>query len=739
MDRFVLTPENYDGVTSALIGNGELCTTVGPTGFHTPPEEQTEIAHKSQHFVMAGRRRSGPQHPLINFGTLTCKIAIDGQSVEPVTKKQRINHYSGEVRSSFNFPVAPDLDPRIPRDPEAPRLHKVYPSLRGSTVCRIHLNQNAFYASLILINLDDRPHEVDVRIAYQFGELDAILESICEDGRVRISYRVDEHLGEITHYSTSRNQLLSRPASSIEVPLAMQNTPKGAVAEGTTTITRSDMCYVRAHVSFTDRIRYQFPIGFDENRPIDDANEESWYTYTKRSDVHTGDKIVDEFRRISLYTLRCQTTPWSIPPTVSEHYWGAGTFHDEMYPFLGLLSSNHAELAERVPYFRLSTLPQAMQRARGKGALYPWSSTEYGEERDPNGLWLAERFHLGQFAVCIWMLWLYNQDRVQLDDLYPVLKEIARYFELNMLERDPTGKLGTKPCVDFDESVGEVKNGPFTICAAIASFEYAANAAEILGKDTERIPRWRSLASELRQNPLTMDDGRWTIPDGKPLHYSVLGPIFPFRIEVDSPVALATAAHIHEVCRSTRGWKPGFSEVFEGSNWMWTAAHLGIVHALQGNGDLAWEAIKAAPESAGPFLSPNEHVDKDSVVHVPWFTTGCGGWLYALNCLFVQVDEEGAKLLPAVPSALPNAKFRDLRADYGVLVSGEFRDGRLISLSARAPQPLLWRFRIPAKYIQQNKPAGRIVKMDTPWLEIEMDVLGRENTSLLTYFDPAIH
>src|ERR1041385_2018538 len=182
------------------------------------------------------------------------------------------------------------------------------------------------------------------------------------------------------------------------------------------------------------------------------------------------------------------------------------------------------------------------------------------------------------------MLWLYNRDPFQLDDLYPVLREIARYFEMNMLERDENGTLRTKACVDFDESVGEVTNGPFTICAAICSMEYAANAAEILAKDALRIPKWRELAGELRSN-LPGSEERFEIPDGKPLHYSILGPIFPFRIDVNSPRAIASAEYIHKVCRSTTGWKPGFSEVFQGSNWMWTAAHLGIVHAMQGNGD----------------------------------------------------------------------------------------------------------------------------------------------------------
>src|SRR5436189_188436 len=75
MDKFALTNENYDGVVSALLGNGELCTTVGPTGFHTPPNQQTDIAHKTQHFVLA-RKDWGQEAPrtcsdfVFNLGSL---------------------------------------------------------------------------------------------------------------------------------------------------------------------------------------------------------------------------------------------------------------------------------------------------------------------------------------------------------------------------------------------------------------------------------------------------------------------------------------------------------------------------------------------------------------------------------------------------------------------------------------------------------------------------------------------
>ena len=706
--RYVLTPENYDGVTSALIGNGELCTTVGPTGYHTPPEEQTDIAHRTQHFVLAGRRCSGPQHRLVNFGYMWRTLLVDGKEVALSEWNQEIDYPYATIESVLT-----------------------HGSLTETCGSFVSLAQNAFVAATLIRNSDSIEHAVAVKVRFQFGERDAAILSKANEGGVLLNYSIDGQLGDIFFGAS----VPSEPES-----IVVQAEDQGASASVELRLKSDRQILIHAWIQFSDRLLFQFPDTSRSPASVSDRSELHerlwWAECQSQSEVKTGNECVDMFRRASTYTLRCQATPWSVPPTVSEEYWGAGAFHDEMYPFLGLLSSNHTELAERIPYFRLSTLPQAMQRARGRGALYPWSSTEYGEERDPNGLWLTERFHLGQFAVCIWMLWLYNRDRIQLDDLYPVLREIARYFEMNMLERDEEGRLRTKACVDFDESVGPVTNGPFTICAAIASMEYAANAAEELGKDALRIPWWRELAGELRENlPVdrtTGDTGKevFGIPGEKPLHYSILGPTFPFRVEVESERARDSAEYIHRVCRSTKGWKPGFSKVFEGSNWMWTAAHLGIVHAMQGNAELAWEAIKEAPASAGPFLSPNEHVDKDGVVHVPWFTTGCGGWLYALNCLFVQVDEEGTKLLAAVPSALPNARFRDLRADSGVLVSAAFDDDALADLTARSPKPMSWTYRIPSKYAKQVRFRGTVEELPAGWLNVTVE-LQTDSTSLI--------
>jgi hypothetical protein len=696
----MLTPLNYDNVVSALTGNGELCTTLSPTGFHTPPELATDIAHRTQHFVMAGRRKCGPQHPLINFGTITRSLLVDGKPAPVTTWKQDIDYSLGTVYSEWEYKV-----------------------LSETTRSCVTLMDNAFLADTVLTNTGDTPHDIRFIVAYQFGEKGAEVYSGLTQNGIALQYSLEDHLGDIefdAEIVTGEGELNRMPVEA------------GASATLEARLEPGQSVALSVLLHFSDRMHFEFPLNREHIDEVAERHEQGWRDFWSRSEVVTGHELVDGFRQSALYTLRCQATPWSIPPTLSHPYWGGGTFHDEMYPFFGLLSSNYPELAERIPYFRLTTLPQAKARARGRGALYPWSSTEFGEERDPNGLWLTERFHLGQFAVCIHALWLYERNRLQLDDLYPVLRDLARYFEMNMLERDEQGRLHTKKCVDFDESVGAVTNGPFTICAAIASMEYAADAADELQTDNERATIWRELAAELRLNlPGSGDEEIFQIPEGKPLHYSILGPVFPFRIDIDSQRARRSAEHIHEICRSTRGWKPGFSEVFDGSNWMWMAGHLGIVHALQGNAELTWEAVRRGPLSAGAFLSPNEHTNGSDIIQVPWFTTGCGGWLYALNALFIQVDEEGTRLLPAVPKDLPNTRFRDLRAEGGVLVSGEFKEGKLVSLTARAPLPMPWRYRIPSVYGSPKQFRGTLFTEENGWLTMEIEELGTEETSLI--------
>jgi hypothetical protein len=701
---YLLTHASYDGVMSALTGNGELCTTLGPTGFHTADLGEPDAAHATQRFVLAGRRLSGPQHPLLNMGAITRDLYLDGVLAWAEHWEQFIDWQRGVVCSTL-----------------------VHDHVREEAISCVALHCNQFLACVRLHNSGNSEREAAFLVRYAFAYPDSILRTSANLEEGSLEYGVESHLGSVQ---------LAAFTEDVGGGVNVRAQGGELLAEIRLRLAPGAETRIYIGLQFSDRMHYAFPMQPGEIPVSFERHREGWRRFWETSVLETGDRRLDDFRRSALYTIRCQATPWSVPPTISERYWGGGAFHDELYPFLGLLSAGHADLAERIPFFRLTTLPRAVLRGRGRGALYPWSSTEDGEERDPNGLWLTERFHMGQFALCIRHLWRYTGRRDLLEDLYPVLREIARYYASELIERDASGRLHTRPCVDFDESVGAVRDGPFTICAAAAALRIAAEAAEMLGLDADRAADWRALADGLwpAMPEACLPGSReaaFAIPDGKPFHYSVLGPIFPFELEVDTDRARATVRHAVAACRTAAGWQPGLSEVFHGSTWMWQAGHVAAALALQGEGSAAWAALQDGVDAAGSLLAPNEHVDRNGTIQVPWFTTGCGAWLYALHALFVQVDREGTRLFPAVPAETCNVHLRGFLADQGVRVSARMEEGRVVALTARAPAPRLWSYRIPARLVGADAVRGAVRALDNGWLEVTDVSVGTEEASLL--------
>lgn len=678
-----LNTGNSDGVVSALTGNGRLCTTLSPTGFHCPPGSRSQVADRTQLFVIAGRRLRSPQHEYLDFGSLVRRIWIDGVLSEPLSFSQTIDPMHGLVLSSL--------------------LHT---SVAEETTSFVTHSENAFIAQVSLTNTKDVRTQVRFRVTYSLGE----------PTMAATAHQVGSDVAFSWQHGTQMGTVMYSPSAQ---PFQTQWSDRSASTEWRLELDPGQTVEIGLLVQFIDRLDYAFPHGCEDIARMTSAHRSAWRSYQTASAVRTGNETVDAMRMMALYTLHCQATPWSIPASLSIPYWGGGAFHDELYPLAGLITSGDTQAPTRILRFRLQTLGRALQRANYRGALYPWSSTEFGEERDPDGLWLTERFHLGQFAAAIRMVWRYTRDSSLLRELWPVIDGLARYFEMNLVERDAAGRPQMRPCVDFDESVGAVRNGPFTVSAAICTLEFAAEVGRLL--DIVGANDRSDLASVLRGALPTGCLGTtdqagpgevFAIPDGKPLHYSIIGPIFPFEIEVATDRAVRSAEHITAVCRSTMGWKSGFSDAFTGSNWMWTAGHLGIVHAINGNSSLAWDAVLHGPDSAGPMLSPNEHRDRHDVVQVPWFTTGIGAWLAALNMLFVRLDDEGAIILGASDAVPGLASFADLPAGSSVRVSGRLDSGRPLHIVATADTDIEWSFRVPRELGhlfggRQRQDAGR--------------------------------
>lgn len=681
----------------ALIGNGRLVTTVGRDGYHEGASSWGADGAATQEFVIAGRRLPGARHSLIPFGRIHMTLWVKGETPVVLEQTQSIHTDVGEVRTR--------------------RLYDSVLETSRSLILR-HRNTALFETRISNHSQDDVP--LSLEFDYVFGKRgDAAIHGLDwsareECGGITIEWESGDNLGAV--YISSEGATWESDGRDCRLIRAVSLGP-------------GDEFVLRTAIDFSDREEFVSRMSHEAWEREIARHAVEWRAFWSTSEVVTGDADVDAFRLASLYTLACQATPWSIPPTVSERYWGAGAFHDEYYPYMGLASAGHERMASRIPKFRLLNLPEALRAGKGSGALYPWSSTEDGRERDPLGHWYTERFHLGQIAATAWTEWLYSRRIEELQDLYSILRECARYFELEMLVRDERGRLVTRACTDFDESVGEVEAGPFTMAAAVYCLDHAAEAARRLGVDHERRVIWSKLSDELRQNfAVDAKERRYIVPGGKSQHYSVVGYVVPFLCDDASEFARRTVGWASATLKTEQGWKPGLSKSFDGTTWIWTAGHLGMCFSVLRNGEAAWEAVRRGPLAAGQFMSPNEHLDAAGNPIVPWFTTGCGAWLAALHWMFVRVDDMGDHLFPAVPESLPDFSFRSLRLSKGVTVDARVRGGKIDYLSFGSPTALVFQIEVPRRFaVQWPLACGKVTDLEDAW-RIQFELLPGENT-----------
>ncbi len=520
--RFFTTNQDCKFPRPVLMGNGELVTAFGPTGYHT---DQPNPA--MQVFCLAGRRLSGPTAPLVRFGQLRRTLTIDGRSVE-------LGNYEQELRPGDGILISTCA----------------HDSLSERTVSFICLDSNSAAFQTTLTNTGDRAIKGRFVLDYRFGDWEGQLPERCalffdpieRGGRIRFGVE-DIHLGAV-ELLCDRELEITGDGPSMSAAWEFEIGPGESES-----------------ISFLwgigDKLTYR---GTPREWSFDDLlakQKQDWADFHGASGVNLGNPGLEALRLICLYDVRSNSTPWSIPPAVSPSMWEARTFHDELYPFLGLISSGHAALARKIPTYRLRTLDKAVERSRYRGAKYAWESLEDGRDGSPYGHWLDEHFHMGQFAETAWQLCIYDGSRELAREFYPLFREIADYFLLNMIE--PDGEFARmKSCTDYDETFCPVDNGLYTACAAIRSLELAHRLGESMGENPARLAEWRDAAEKLRHNlPRSDSEDRYlTAARAQHRHIAEVGPVFPFRIDSGSPTAHTTLDSFCEAVRTESGLQP---------------------------------------------------------------------------------------------------------------------------------------------------------------------------------------
>jgi hypothetical protein len=703
MDMF--TVRSTDPVyNSPMIGNGEVVTALGPTGYHGGPCPAEEVANRT--IFWAGRRLRdaadanvriprvaadeliGPTRPLVRFGRLVRTLTIDGAGTADEDWEQALDYDCGTVISTLD-----------------------HGPIREQTRSLVCLTANVMVFRTRLENRGDKPARLVFTLAYEFGDA----EGFCTpDTRLRIRrpHPDDAPFGDVEGYGARGGDLEGRPPHLLEslsvkyevngqlgevhigrYPLGeIRETQAGGRFTHRAGLQPGEAADLWFWVALSDRLKYTHFPDFERVQELVAAHERAWAEFWDTSRVEFGDSGLEALLRASLYTIRCNVSPWSIPPGYLSTIWEGRTFHDEFYPCIALLSANHPHLAERVPNYRLLTLPVALQRGAGWGAHYSWEATEEGEESAPYGHWTDEEFRHGEFSEAIWRYYLYTGDLVALARYYPVLRGCAEWLIHDVLVRDKDGLLKTRPITDVDEVIYPVANSIFVHCATVRALENAACAAELLDMDAVLREGWRSLAAELRQTlPVDETGARYRYaddaapwPDDK--HVPM---VFPFSFDVHDARAHETLRYIYAAGRAQ--WLEW--------NWIWAISRLATAFFYQGRGDEGYAVLRRTLGMAGPFMAPNEHYREDKGPYLPWLTTAAGAFVHAVYAMFVRVVDGGAPvLLYGLPSTVQDARFERLLASRGVAISGRIDGGRLVHLMAQSDRAMLWDFRVPQRF-----------------------------------------
>lgn len=677
------TDANY---LSPLIGNGEVVTVLGPTGYHNGTVPERELPNRN--LFWAGRRLPTPTHALIRFGQLQRILTLDGRPTQDATWTQTLDYDRATLISTLDHGAVTEQTRSLICLKANVAVFRTRLENTSSAPVRTAFTLRYTLPTVIeeALHFPYMTH-FDFREGYTPPSSGDVIRQRPhihpDDQSLSVQYHIAEELGEV--------RIGWYPAGRIvELDSGGEFTQEATLNPGD----HAEYCF---WVMLSDRRKYTHWPDYDRVRALLAEHEHAWADFWGTSRVEIDDERLQGLYQTCLYAIRSNASPWSIPPAYLATSWEGRTFHDELYPFLALLSAGHVDLAARVPHFRLRALTVALQRGGGDGARFPWESLETGEEGGPYGHWMDERFHTGQFSETAWRYFLYIRDHDELARLYPLLRECADLFIKDVIVRDANGALKTRLLTDFDEQTYPVANGLFTLCAAIRSLENAAQAAEVLGVDEARRALWRDYAHALRPALPVNASGDYYLPAANAdyWHVAQVGPMFPFGIDPDSTRARDTLTRLTAALRThintTSGSPPGYA----GTHWMWTTGMLAVAFFMQGRAEEGYELLRQAPNSAGPFLAPTEHVREGDppAFLVPWFTTGAGAVAYAVHSLFVLVDAEGTTLLNGL--ALPDARFERLLAADGVRVSGEVRDGGLNALQVESARAMTWRFRLP--------------------------------------------
>lgn len=406
-----------------------------------------------------------------------------------------------------------------------------------------------------------------------------------------------------------------------------------------------------------------------------------WRNFWEKSAICIPDKKAENAYCAALYNLKCYSTSWSIPVGIFPSHWNGNYFGFTFFN-PALCASGHIAEAEKVARFWNSTLPFAYKRASKKsdaGARWSWQSLEDGSEGTSNGRWLDHVLHLPNIALESWTCYAYSNDQVFLErTAYPVLKGCADFFVAQMIYELKDGRTVIGKCCDLERLPPALENAFLTTCGAVATLGFAAEAADILDTDPDRVAIWRDAAARLKKYLPNDGEKYLPYPNAKERSVAVLSGIYPYGIlRADDPLSRAAIYDFDKNAMSAGNMYMVGERICS-----WYAAWLAAAQARLGDGESAERNIRSALDSVGKFYEICE-INEPDLMSVPWCSSPQGTYIQAVNETLLQCEGDTIKIAPAAPKDWKDWSF-SLKAWDDIAIDAKASGGNLETLELKA-------------------------------------------------------